>query len=159
MKDENATTHEMARRAVEHVWFNAAGRTAYDLMQSAYVAEERGEFPQALAILDPLVAKYPHFAEAWNRRASVRWQMGDFHKSLADCDRALRINPNHYGALQGKGVCLLKLGELPDACKALRTALTISPHDPLTRDSLKKCEELLRTYQHPDKSGKHTDLI
>jgi tetratricopeptide (TPR) repeat protein len=159
LKQENATTHEMARRAVEHVWFNAAGRQAYDLMQAAYRAEERGEYAPALEVLDQLVARFPHYAEAWNRRASVLWQMGEFRKSLTDCQRALRLNPNHYGALQGKGVCLLKMGEVSEACQALRAALKISPHDKTTRDSLKKCEELLRTYPPPDKSARHTDLI
>jgi tetratricopeptide (TPR) repeat protein len=159
LKDENITTHEMARRAVEHVWFFAAGREAYDLMQAAYHTEERGDYKEAMQILDQLVAKYPHYAEAWNRRASVLWQMGDFKKSMTDCERALRLNPNHYGALQGKGVCLLKLGELPEACKALRAALKISPHDKMTHESLKKCEEMLRTYPPQDKSVNRTDLI
>lgn len=159
LKEDNSTTHEMARRAVEHVWFFAAGREAYDQMQAAYHTEERGEYQQALGILDQLVGKFPHYAEGWNRRASVLWQMGEFKKSLTDCERALKLNPNHYGALQGKGVCLLKLGELPEACRALRAALKISPHDTMTRESLKKCEELLRTYSPPDKSARRTDLI
>jgi tetratricopeptide (TPR) repeat protein len=159
LKQENATTHEMARRGVEHVWFYAAGRDAYDRMQAAYRAEERGECAQALEVLDQLVARYPHYAEAWNRRASVLWQMGEFRKSMTDCERALRLNPNHYGALQGKGVCLLKMGEVSEACQALRAALKISPHDKTTHDSLRKCEELLRTYPPPDKTARRTDLI
>ena len=75
LKDENATTHEMARRAVEHVWFNAAGREAYDLMQAAYRTEERGDYSRALQILDQLVAKYPYYAEAGTAAppSSGRW--------------------------------------------------------------------------------------
>jgi tetratricopeptide (TPR) repeat protein len=159
LKQEDVATHEMARRAVEHVWFNAAGREAYEWMQAAYGIEEKGEYARALEALDRLVGKYPSYAEGWNRRASVFWQMGDFRKSMLDCERALRLNPNHYGALQGKGICLLKLGELSEACDALRSALKISPHDPMTRDSLKKCEELLRSCPSDDKSEKRSDLI
>ena len=85
--------------------------------------------------------------------------MGEFRKSMTDCERALRLNPNHYGALQGKSVCLLKMGELSEACQALRAALKISPHDAMTRQSLQKCEELLRTCPPTDKSAKRTDLI
>lgn len=159
LKDGDAATHEMARRALEHVWFNAAGRAAYDLMQAAYHTEERGDLKEALQILDGLVAKYPHYAEGWNRRGSVLWQMGEFRKSMADCERALRLNPNHYGALQGKGVCLLKLGELPEACRTLRAALKISPHNTSMRESLKRCEELLRTFPPTEKIDKGSDLI
>ena len=159
LKDENAATHEMARRAVEHVWFNAAGREAYDRMQAAYRTEEHGDYDEALRILDELVRKYPCYAEGWNRRGSVLWQLGEFRKSMIDCERALRLNPNHYGALQGKGVCLLKLGDVSEACDALRAALRISPHDSLTRDSLKKCEELLRTRPSAGNTERRSDLL
>jgi tetratricopeptide (TPR) repeat protein len=159
LKAENATTHEMARRAVEQVWFNASGREAYDWMQSAYRTEEHGDYSKALEILDQLVAKYPSYAEAFNRRASVLWQMGEFKKSMADCERALRLNPNHYGALQGKGVCLLKMGDLNEACQALRAALKISPHDSMTQTSLQKCEDLLRSCAPVEKIDRRSDVL
>ena len=159
LKHENITTHEMARRAVEQVWFNACGREAYDWMQSAYRIEEHGDYPQALQILDQLITKYPAYAEGFNRRASVLWQLGEFKKSMTDCDRALRLNPNHYGALQGKGVCLLKLGDLQEACQALRSALKISPHDSMTQSSLKKCEELLRSCAPLENGDRRSDVL
>lgn len=153
MREQDKTTHEMARRAVEHLWFFAAGKEAYEEMQAAYRAEEREDFRQALRLLDRLVTQHPEYAEAWNRRASVFWQMGEWEKSLADCERALRLNPNHYGALQGKGVCLIKKGNLTDACRALRASLKIAPHDPLTRKALSQCEELQRARPPEEKHG------
>lgn len=159
LKSEDPATSEAARRAVEYVWFNAAGREAFERMQAAYHAEEREDYAQALKILDELVAKFPHFAEAWNRRASVHWQLGQYDKSMADCRRALKLNPHHYGALQGQGVCFLKMGDLLEACKALRAALKIAPHDEATRRTLRKCEELLRTCPPADKAGRSSDLL
>jgi len=153
LKAEDPITHEMARRAVEHLWFFAAGREAYDAIQAAFRAEEREDFRQALRMLDVLVARHPGFAEAWNRRAAVFWQMGDHEKSLADCERTLRLNPNHYGALQGKGVCLIKKGDVEEACRVLRAALRIAPHDPLTRKALSQCEELLRAQPEDDRTS------
>lgn len=159
LKSEDPSTHEMARRAVEHLWFFAAGREAYDQIQAAYRAEEREDFRQALQILDRVLARHPDFAEAWNRRASVFWQTGHFEKSMADCERTLKLNPNHYGALQGKGVCLLKKGELAEACRALREALRIAPHDTTTRQCLDQCQQLLRKLSPEEPPGKRSDLI
>src|SRR4030095_4572564 len=84
MKAEDQATSEAARRAVEYVWFNAARHEACDKMQDAFRAEEREDYAQALRILDELVAKFPQFAEAWNRRASVHWQLGQYDKSMSD---------------------------------------------------------------------------
>jgi tetratricopeptide (TPR) repeat protein len=71
--------------------------------------------------------------------------MGDYEKSMRDCERALKLNPNHYGAWQGLGVCELELGRLNEACEALRAALRITPHDEATLRSLQQCEKLLRS--------------
>lgn len=159
MRADDPATSEAARRAVEYVWFNAAGHEAFEQIQAAFSAEEKEDFKQAIRILDELVAKFPHYAEAWNRRASVYWQMGQYDKSMADCRRALKLNPHHYGALQGEGVCLLKMGDLPEACKSLRAALKIAPHDTATRQTLRKCEELLRTRPTAESTRRPTPLI
>lgn len=144
LREKDPVTREMARRAVERTWFLAAGLDAFKEVEAAFEAERREDFKQALRVLDDLLARHPDYAEAWNRRASVYWQMGEHEKSLADCETALRLNPRHYGALQGKGVCLIKQGKVEDAARVLRSALKISPHDPLTRKALNQCEELLR---------------
>jgi tetratricopeptide (TPR) repeat protein len=159
LKAEDPATSEAARRAVEYVWFNAAGREAFERMQAAFSAEEKEDYTQALKILDDLLTKFPHYAEAWNRRASVHWQMGQYDKSMADCRHALKLNPHHYGALQGQGVCLLKMGDLLEACKSLREALKIVPHDATTRQTLRKCEELLRARPPADQALRPSPLI
>ncbi|HEU0010331.1 MAG TPA: tetratricopeptide repeat protein [Verrucomicrobiae bacterium] len=159
LKSEDPATSEAARRAVEYVWFNAAGREAFERMQAAYHAEEQEDYAQAIKILDELVAKFPRFAEAWNRRGSVHWQLGQYDQSMADCRRALKLNPHHYGALQGQGVCFLKKGDLLEACKALRAALKIAPHDEATRRTLRKCEELLRACPPAGQPRQSSDLI
>ena len=85
--------------------FNAASVEAYTLMQTAHAAAEKENYPESLSILDPLVQKYPAYAEGWNRRASVYWQMGEAEKSRADCERVPTLNPEHFGAWQGLAVC------------------------------------------------------
>jgi tetratricopeptide (TPR) repeat protein len=159
LKAESATARELARRSLEFLWFNAAGDEAYQLLQAAYQTAEQGAHEAALAILDRLVEKFPRFAEGWNRRAAVLWELGRHAESLADCERALALNPNHYGAWQGIGICRLQQGDVSEACRCLRAALQIAPHDEATRQSLQQCEELLRVYPHPDQGRKEADLL
>lgn len=144
LKADNPSARRMARRALEHLWFHAAGPGAYETIQKAYRASDARQHKEALALLDALLAAHPDFAEAWNQRASVYWQMGRYDESMADCRRVLELNPQHYGAWQGLGICQLESGDLAGACESLRIALHILPHDEPTRQSLRRCEELLR---------------
>jgi tetratricopeptide (TPR) repeat protein len=145
LQEEEEEVSRMARRGLEHLWFYASGQEAYELMQSACEAEDAEDHKGAMRTLDRLTRTYPKYAEGWNRRAAVLWKMGEYEKSRLDCERTLKLNPNHYGAWQGLGVCELELGHLNEACHALRSALRILPHDEATLRSLQQCETLLRT--------------
>jgi tetratricopeptide (TPR) repeat protein len=147
LKQPEPEVHSIAQRGLEHLWFTAAGNKAYKMVEDACAAAEREDFKEALRILDKLTADYPDFAEGWNRRGAVLWQSGQFAKSIADCERALKLNPNHYSALQGLGICHLQLGDVEEATDALRRALRIAPHDPTTQRSLRRCEEFLRSHR------------
>jgi len=153
------SARELGRRALEHVWFNQAGKEAYHLLEKAYDAMEKKEFQRALATLDLIIDRFPNFAEAWNRRAAVYWELAEYEKSLSDSQHALALNPNHYGAMQGIGVCRLQLGDVAEACRYLRAALKVLPHDESTRRSLEKCEELLRVFPWPAEKRKTHDVI
>lgn len=159
LKLNQPEAREVARRALEYLWFNAAGDEAYQLLQAAHQAAEKEDWKQALAILNRLTGTFPKFAEGWNRRAAVHWQMGECAESLADCERTLALNPHHYGAWQGLGICRLQEGDVAEACRCLRAALKIIPHDEATRETLRRCEELRRTYPGRDPRGKTADLI
>jgi tetratricopeptide (TPR) repeat protein len=162
LKNPKDDVRTVARKALEFLWFNAAGEKAYHLTEQAYKATEDSEYEKALSILNQLITKYPNFAEAYNRRASVYWEMGEFQKSISDSEKALSLNPHHYGALQGIGVCRLKMGDVSEACRCLRAALKIIPYDPVTQQSLRRCEDLLRDHPSPGnkpKSNRTTDLI
>ena len=159
LKADEPEINSLAQRGLEHLWSFAAGREPFEMMECAFQATERQEFEQALLILDRLTAKYPKFAEGWNRRAAVLWQTGQHAKSRSDCERALALNPNHYGAWQGLGICHLQMGDVPEACRSLRVALQIAPHDESTRKSLQQCEEFLRTRPSPAKPRGRTELL
>ena len=137
-------TRQLAKKAIEFTWFTAAGEDAQDQLHKAMDLAEAEHYQEALDILNKVIAKKPTFAEAWNQRAAVYWKLGRHEESILDCERTLVLKPQHYGAWQGMGICRLHLGEVSEACRCLREALKILPHDEATQEALRKCEELLR---------------
>lgn len=146
LKSNSALTRELAANALWDLWFNAAGEKAGRFAQAATVAIERQEFAAASKIVNQLTREYPGFAEGWNRRAILNWQLGRYEESIADCKKVVALNPEHFGAWQGMGLCQLHLGDLPAACQSLRAALKINPHDRAGQEFLRRCEELLRRF-------------
>ena len=137
-------TRDLAKKALEFTWFTAAGEQAEKRLNEAMKAFQEERYQEALEMLNKLTSRHPTFAEAWNQRAAVYWKLGRHEESILDCERTLVLNPNHYGAWQGMGICRLHLGEVSEACRCLREALKVLPHDELTQEALEKCEDLLR---------------
>jgi tetratricopeptide (TPR) repeat protein len=87
-----------------------------------------GQVPAlALPVLDSIVARAPDWAEAWNKRATVLYLMGEYDRSLADIERVLALEPRHFGALAGMGLIRIEKGETREALAAFRRALAVNP--------------------------------
>jgi len=135
---------KVAKRALEFLWLNAAGSTAYQDIELAYGLMEKHQYQEALLILDGVVKKFPNFAEGWNQRACVLWRLDRFEESMRDSQRTLALNPRHYGAWQGLGICQLKLGRYEEAVRSFRKALEFLPHDEPTRSAVRECERAIQ---------------
>lgn len=159
LKLDAPKTRDLAKRALEFSWFTAAGTKAEKNLGEAVTAANEERYQEALEALNKLISKYPTFAEAWNQRAAVYWKLGRHEESILDCERALVLNPNHYGAWQGMGICKLHLGEVSEACRCLREALKVLPHDEATQEALRKCEDLLRKEQRSRETVEPTSQI
>lgn len=108
------------------VWMQSDDAALDEAMQRAVLA--MGHVPGlALPILDDIVARAPLWAEAWNKRATVLFLLGEYDRSLADIDRVLALEPRHFGALAGIGFIRMSQGESRQALKALRRALAVNP--------------------------------
>lgn len=156
LRTDSFTVRKIASSALWDIWYHAAGEDAFERVQVVLTAMEFHDYPRALKLADQLLEIYPGFPEAWNRRATLLWQMGRYEESIADCHRVLALNPNHFAAWQGMGLCQLHLGEVHHAIRSLRSAQRISPHDRSTQRLLEECLEYERT--HPRLSAHPSDL-
>ena len=96
-------------------------------MQDVLAASQTGNLPMAISLLDQMVVEYPTYAEAWNRRATFYYMLGDFEHSLADIDKVLQFEPRHFGALSGRVMIYLQQGKRALALKDMATAKEIHP--------------------------------
>jgi tetratricopeptide (TPR) repeat protein len=145
LRTDSPATRDLATRALWELWFHAAGDQAYQLLQAAGELAANHDFTDALGVLNHVVRAYPTFAEGWNRRATLFWELGQYRRSIADCRKVVALNPDHFGAWQGMGLCQFLIGDLDGACRSLRAACRLTPYDPDTRRLLGRCEELLRS--------------
>ncbi len=146
LRTSSPVSRQFAFAALWDMWDHAAGEEAFRQVQLVAFASQQKDFARALAMANKLVAEYPRFPEAWNRRATLLWEMGQYADSIADCHKVLALNPNHFAAWEGMGLCQLRLGEVHAALFSFRAALRLNPHNPSTQSFLKGCEEYERAH-------------
>jgi len=113
--------------AVWQIWSETEDDDAGFLFRRGVEALSADRPDDALAYFTEVTKRAPDFAEGWNKRATVLFLMGDFAASVADVERTLVLEPNHFGALSGLGLINLQLGRDAAALKAFEAALKVHP--------------------------------
>jgi tetratricopeptide (TPR) repeat protein len=149
LRERSPRARRLAIGALWDVWYHAAGEDAFERAQMTVTAMQTHDYPRALRMADLMTAKYPRFAEGWNRRATILWQMGRYEESLADCRKVVALNPDHFGAWQGMGLCQIHLAEIRRAANSFRIAARLQPYDRPTRVLLEECLEYNRSHRGP----------
>ncbi|MDA0341276.1 MAG: tetratricopeptide repeat protein [Proteobacteria bacterium] len=123
--------------AHEEIWQRWIDNDVQDfaaLMQQGVVLMNRRQLDAALTVFDDLVEIAPGYAEAWNKRATVHFLLGNLADSIADVDATLDLEPRHFGALSGLGQIELQRGDPEAALAAFEAALRVHPYLPGTRE-------------------------
>ena len=124
LHDEDTPAARMAADALWQIWFRGGTEDQNAELQRVM---HLPDFLQILAGLDDLVHEAPRFAEVYNQRAILYFRRGEFARSIADCERALELNPYHFGAQAGMGQCFMKMRKPRAALRAFRQALQTNP--------------------------------
>ena len=84
------------------------------------------------------------WAEAWNKRATVLYMLGEFKKSQADIDKVLALEQRHFGALAGQGLVNIQLKNYEKAIRSYEQAQEIYPAMRSPKIMIKQIEELIK---------------
>ena len=101
---------------------------ATNLMAIGIRQMKLGQLRNAERIFTEIISAHPTHAEAWNKRATVRFMRGDDKGSRSDITRVIDLEPRHFGALSGLGMINMRSGDLPAALQAFEAAVRVNPH-------------------------------
>ncbi len=102
------------------------------------------EFSKAIEIFTEVIDKDPKWAEAWNKRATVLYLIGDYQASQNDINKVLSLEKRHFGALAGQGLVNIKLKNYEKAIKSYKQALEIHPYMKSPEIMIQQIEELIK---------------
>lgn len=128
LRDRDRHVRALAERAIWRVWLRSGDAEVDTLVSKGIAHMEAQQMGAAVEAFTRAIERRPDFAEAWNKRATAWFLMGDFEQSLRDCDRTLERNPNHFGALAGCGGIYAQRDELERALDYLQRAYALNPN-------------------------------
>ena len=99
---------------------------------------------KAISIFTDAIEIDPTWAEAWNKRATVFYMVGEFQKSQNDIDKVLKLEKRHFGALAGQGLVNIQLRNYEKAIKSYQMAHEIYPGMKSPKLMIKQIEELIK---------------
>ena len=99
---------------------------------------------RAIDVFTEAIELDPTWAEAWNKRATVFYMVGEFQKSQDDIDKVLELEERHFGALAGQGMVNIKLKNYDKAKRSYQKAQEIYPALESPKVTIEQIEELIK---------------
>ena len=99
---------------------------------------------RAIDIFTDVIEIDPTWAEAWNKRATAYYLIGEFQKSQDDIDKVLELENRHFGALAGQGMVNIQLRNYEKAILSYKKAQEIYPSMQSAEIMIKQIENLIK---------------
>jgi tetratricopeptide (TPR) repeat protein len=140
LHDDDPEARERSADALWALWFRADSDENNQELQRLLRLRDADK---AIDGLDALIRKSPGFAEAYNQRAILYFRQKEYDKCASDCEKALQLNPHHFGAQSGLARCFMRLRKPRAALKAFRRAYAINPNLDGVEDAIRDLENAL----------------
>ena len=126
-KTENQQEISDIIKDIWDIWYEVDDPKVIEYFEKGIQAMRIRNYPLAVRFFNNLIEEDPNFAEAWNKRATVYFMMGDFDKSMQDIIKTLELEPRHFGALDGMGLIFIHQGQYQQAIDVYDKMLEIFP--------------------------------
>ncbi len=128
LRDEDEVVRAVAESSLWQVWSRSGDPEIDALFRLGVEQMSQGAAPSAIETFTTIIQKKPDFAEGWNKRATIYYLVGEYEKSLRDCDEVVKRNPQHWGVLAGYGQIYLALDKPELALDYFQRALKVNPN-------------------------------
>lgn len=126
-KQTRVPAANLISRRIWSLWRDSGSKSIDLLMHRAANAMNEKKTALALDVLAQVISLKPEYAEGWNRRATLYFNMKEYGRSIADIEQTLILEPRHFGALSGLAVILRTLGKDEQALETWYRVLDIYP--------------------------------
>jgi tetratricopeptide (TPR) repeat protein len=121
-----------------NAWMHDGHEEAERALDCAATDMAAGRYDIAETRLALLARRRPDWAEAWNKLATLCYLRGRDDECVVALQRALELEPRHFGALATLGEVLRAQGEAEPALLAFGMALRRNPHLAAVRAALRE---------------------
>ena len=129
-----------ATTTIWKIWLEINDPLIENDFKSGLNSMKNSQLKESIEIFSKVIENKPNFAEAWNKRATVYYLIGDFDSSVMDIKQTLKLEPRHFGALDGLGLIFIHLQQFENVIEVYDQILKIFPNNPST---LQKREHLM----------------
>ena len=146
LKFKNATLSYEIEQKIWELWStHPSDQNLTKMLAEGSNLVNKQQFDQAIVVFSKVIDLDPKWAEAWNKRATVLYMVGEFQKSQDDIDKVLELEERHFGALAGQGLVNIKLENYDKAIMSYKKAQQIYPKMKSPKIMIKQIEELIRS--------------
>ena len=114
--------------AIWEQWVVVPDPQQRELMMRGIAEMQQRELKASVETFTRLIEMAPDLPEAWNKRATAYWLLGNFPASLVDICETIKREPRHFGAYSGLGMIRAEMGENARAVAAFELARKWNPH-------------------------------
>ena len=143
LRDSDPLVRRLTERALWEVWSRSGDRDIDRLFAVGVEQMNDQQGAAAVQTFSEIIRRKPEFAEGWNKRATVYYVLGEYAKSLADCDEVMKRNPYHFGALSGYGMIYMELNEPARALTYFERTLAVNPNLESVAEAVQMLRRLL----------------
>ena len=125
---KNINEAEMLEKKIWDDWTkHPSSNYLTNKLENATYSMNHQQYQIALKLFTDIINEDPKWAEAWNKRATLYFLIGNYNESLKDIEQVLNIEPRHFGALSGRAQIYLSFKEYEKAIDDLQQAKVIYP--------------------------------
>ena len=114
------------------------------MLAEGLVLVNKQKLKESVNIFSEVIKLDPNWAEAWNKRATVLYMLGEFNESQDDIDKVLALERRHFGALAGQGLVNIKLENYEKAIESYKKVKEIYPTMQSPDIMIKQIEDLIK---------------
>lgn len=128
LRDPDDLVRALTENSIWQIWSRSGDPVVDQLFAVGVEQMNHGEAQAAIATFSEIIRRKPEFAEGWNKRATMYFLVGEYDKSLQDCDEVIKRNPQHWGVLSGYGQIYVQLDKPEEALVYFQRALAVNPN-------------------------------